>query len=367
MSETNKEECLQDLKANYTNPSSSIAYSGLNNIYRRYKGVLSHDDIKQFLGSIESYTLHREYKNLKRNPNFSHFRRFQFQADLIDIRNLAEWNDGTNYILSIIDTFSRRAWIEKVKRKTSQEVLGAFQRILSRAVDLPLTLVADKGSELRNKYFINFCKEKKINFFHNHTSVHCAFIERFNRTIQNKFYKHMSEHETKRYIDKLDAFERSYNSSFHRAIGMSPDEADKPQNHEKVAIELSRYYSSISKENPRFEVNQLVRLALQKTVFHRGYKEQSNYEVFNIYKISTKMPKPLYYLETYDKKEKLEGGFYAHEITPVNSDIFRVEKVIKTRRRGRRVEHLVRWKGYSSDHDSWVKDSDITQRYNNQT
>lgn len=365
MTEIGKDECLNDLKSNYLNPSSPISYSGLNNIYRHYKGVLSYDEIRRFLGSIESYTLHREYKNLRRNPSFSHFRRFQFQADLIDIRKLSEWNDGVNYILSVIDTFSRKAWIEPVKKKTSQEVLHAFKNILDRAVELPLTLVADKGSELRNKYFISFCRQKKINFFHNHTSVHCSFVERFNRTIQNKLYRYMSENETKRYIDKLNEFELSYNSSFHRAIGMSPEEADQSQNHEKVSIELSRYYVSVSKENPRYEVDQLVRLALQKTAFHRGYNEQSNYEVFNIYKINTKMPKPLYYLETYDKKEKLEGGFYAHELTPVNSDIFRVEKVIKTRRRGRRVEHLVRWKGYSSEHDSWVKDSDITRKYNN--
>lgn len=367
MSKAEKDDCLNDLKTNYLNPSSSIAYSGLNNIYRHYNGVLSYNEIRDFLGSIESYTLHREYKNLKRNPNFSHFRRFQLQIDLIDFRNHAEWNDGVSYILSAIDTFSRKAWIEPVVKKTSQEVLIAFKRILTRAADTPLTLVADKGCELRNRYFINFCKQKKINFFHNHTSVHAAFIERFNRTIQNKIYKYMTEQETKRYVDKIADFENSYNTSFHRAIGMSPEDADKPQNHEKVAIELSRYYSNISKENPRYEINQLVRLALQKTAFHRGYKEQSNFEVFNIYKINTKMPKPLYYLETYDKKEKLEGGFYAHELTPVNSDIFRVEKVIKTRRIGRRVEHLVRWKGYGSEHDSWVKDSDITQKYNNQT
>lgn len=365
MAETSKEDCLRDLKANYLNPSSPISYSGLNNIYRHYNGILSYEVIKEFLGSVESYTLHREYKNLKRNPNFSHFRRFQFQADLIDIRNLAQWNDSVNYILSVIDTYSRKAWIEPVRKKTSQEVLSAFKKILERAADPPLTLAADKGSEMRNKHFINFCRVRKINFFHNHTSVHLPFVERFNRTIQNKIYKHLSEFETKRYIDRLNEFETSYNGSFHRAVGMAPEEADMPQNHEKVAIELSRYYSSVTKENPKYEINQLVRLALQKTAFHRGYKEQSNYEVFNIYKISTKMPKPLYYLETYNKKEKLEGGFYGHEITPVNSDIFRVEKVIKTRRRGRRVEHLVRWKGYGSEHDSWVKASDITKRYNN--
>ena len=69
-----------------------------------------------------------------------------------------------------------------------------------------------------------------------------------------------------------------------------------------------------------------------KKTFHRGYQEQSNYEVYNIYKVKKHMPKPLYFLETYGKKDKLAGGLYTHEITPVNSDIFKVEKVIKGRR-----------------------------------
>jgi hypothetical protein len=165
MPQSSKDECLADLKANYLKTSSPISFSGLNSIYNHYNGVLSYDNIRQFLASVESYTLHREYKNLRRNPSYSYFRRFQFQVDLIDIRNLSEWNDGNNYILSVIDTFSRKAWIEPVKKKTSIEVLNAFENILRRAVETPVSLVADKGSELRNKYFINFCRQRKIIFF----------------------------------------------------------------------------------------------------------------------------------------------------------------------------------------------------------
>ena len=362
---TDRDSCMDDLKVNYTNPSSPIFASGLTNVYNHYKGLIKLNDIKRFLASVENYTLHREYKNLERNPTYSYFRRYQFQIDLIDIQNLSQWNDNSKYILAVIDIFSRRAFAVAVKSKTSQEVLAAFKNILDQAGDPTLTLVADKGCELRNKEFINFCKSRKINFFHNHTSVHASFVERFNRTLQNMIYKYMSEFETKRYVDKLPLFLESYNKRIHRSIKMSPHEADKPENQEKVAVELSKYYSSYKKQQPVYEVNQLVRLALQKTVFHRGYKEQSNFEVFNIYKIKKTLPKPLYYLETYDKKDKLEGGFYAHEITPVNSDIFRVEKVIKTRQRRGKVEHFVKWKGYSNEHNSWVNDSEITQRFNN--
>lgn len=363
MSLDNKDACLDHLKHNYKNPSSPVFSAGLTRLYDFYGGVLKLSDLRSFLGSVDSYTLHREYKNLTRNPSYTHFRRYQFQVDLIDIQKLSQANDGKKFILAAIDTFSRKAWIKAVSSKSSKEVLSAFQDILERAADPPMTLVADKGCELRNKLFIEFCKTKKINFFHNHTSVHASFVERFNRTIQNLIYKFLSEYETQRYIDHLSDFEHSYNNRIHRIIKMTPEDADKPENHERVAIELSRQYNKARKENPKYEINQLVRLALQKTLFHRGYKEQSNYEVFNIYKIKTTMPKPLYYLESYDKKEKIVGGFYAHEITPVNSDIFRVEKVIKTRRRGGKVQHFVKWKGYGPEHNSWIDESDVTHKF----
>lgn len=363
MSFSSKESCLLDLKENYTNPKSPIFCSGLTSIFNYYKGKLRLAEIKNFLASVESYTLHREYKNLKRNPSYSHFRRFQFQMDLIDIQGLAEWNDGVKHIVTVIDTFTRKAWAKAIVNKTSHEVLSAFKNILSQAGDPPVTLVTDKGLEMRNKSFINFCKTRKINFFHNDTSSHASYIERFNRTLQNLIYKYLTEFETKRYIDKLSFFMESYNNRIHRIIKITPEEAELEENHEKVALEVSRSYSKVKRENPKFSVGQLVRLALQKKTFHRGYEEQSNYEVFNIYKVKKHMPKPLYFLETYDKKDKLAGGFYAHEITPVNSDIFKVEKVIKSRRVRGKLQHLVKWKGYGEEHNSWIDDSDVTRRF----
>lgn len=360
----NKDECINHFNENYTNPSHPIAFSGVNNIYKYYSGVLKVKEIENLLASVESYTLRREYKNLRRNPSFSHFKRYQFQADLIDIQKLSRWNDGVKYIFAVIDTFTRKAWVRPCTDKSAVSILNAFKSILAEAKKKPLTLVTDRGSELRNKKFTEFCKNKKINFFHNFTSVHAAYIERFNRTIQNLIYKYMSQFETHRYIDNLQNFVASYNNREHRMIDMSPEQAEDEKNHEKVAIKMLSYHNTIKSEKPKYKINQMVRIALQKGVFHRGYNEQSNFEVFNIYDIKLTLPKPLYLLETYDKKEKLVGGFYAHELTPVNSNIFKVEKVIKQRKVRGQLQYFVKWKGYDNTHNSWIEASDITEVYN---
>jgi hypothetical protein len=328
----NKDECINHFNLNYTNPSHPIAFSGVNNIYKYYEGVLKVKEIENLLASVESYTLRREYKNLRRNPSFSHFKRYQFQADLIDIQKFARWNDGVKYIFAVIDTFTRKAWVRPCKDKTANSILNAFKEILQEAKKPPLTLVTDRGSELRNKNFMLFCKNMKIKFFHNFTSVHAAYVERFNRTFQNLIYKYMSQFETRRYIDNLQNFVSSYNNREHRMIAMPPEEAEDEKNHEKVALKMLSYHNTIKYEN--------------------------------IYDIKQTLPKPLYLLETYDKKEKLVGGFYAHELTPVNSNIFKVEKVIKQRKVRGQLQYFVKWKGYDSTHNSWIDANDITEVYN---
>jgi hypothetical protein len=174
----------------------------------------------------------------------------------------------------------------------------------------------------------------------------------------------MSQFETNRYVDNLQNFVSSYNNREHRMIGMSPEEAEDEKNHEKIALRMSLYHSSIKTEKPKYKINQMVRIALQKGVFHRGYNEQSNFQVFNIYGIKQTLSKPLYLLETIDKKEKLTGGFYAHELTPVNSNIFKVEKVIKQRKIKGQIQYFVKWKGYDNSHNSWIDSSDIVEVYN---
>jgi len=359
-----KQECVDHFKQNYNKPGHELFVSGVANIYRYYKGVLTRKDVEELLGSVENYTLHREYKHLSRNPSFTHFKRYQVQVDLIDIQKLSKWNGGVKYLFAAIDTFTRKAIVKPCKDKRAETVLSAFKSVLSGYGGRVVTLVADRGTEMRNKEFINFCRKSKIKFFHNYTSVHAAYIERFNRTFQNMLYKYLSEYETKRYLDVLDDILTSYNNRYHRMIGMSPNEAEDEKNQMAVALAMEKYRSKLRLNvghKPKFKIGQMVRIALQKTVFHRGYDEQSNYEVFVVKSVKRKLGKALYYLETYDKKEGLVGGFYEHELTPVNSDIFRIEKVLKTRRRRGVVEEFVKWKGYDSSHNSWVTSDDITQ------
>jgi vacuolar-type H+-ATPase subunit C/Vma6 len=70
-----------------------------------------------------------------------------WMADLIDMIKYEKWNDGTRYILLVIDTLSKMVWLRSLKqKKTGTEVMEAFKNIFSMSARTPRRLVTYKGT-----------------------------------------------------------------------------------------------------------------------------------------------------------------------------------------------------------------------------
>ena len=67
------------------------------------------------------------------------------------------------------------------------------------------------------------------------------------------------------------------------------------------------------------------------------------------------------YLVKDDHGEILEGTFYAEEIQKVikQDDVCKIQSVLKKRRKGRRVQYLVKWLGYPESFNSWIFKQDL--------
>jgi transposase InsO family protein len=365
-------ECLEDLKTNYNTPGHPIAFSGVKNIYDFYGGKLKLEEIENVLASVHNYSLHREFHKGQRNISYSHYKRYQFQMDLVFIEALAPFNDNVKYILTAIDTFTRFAFVRLLKDKTGPSVLKAFQSILTEAVDPPKMLVIDRGTEFFNKEFLAFCKQKSIEVYPPDSFIHAAYIERFNRTFQSLLYKYLTENETNRYIDKtqpdgtvvdvVNALLASYNNRKHRMIGITPQMAEtNPDLHLDMRLRMTKYYETIKKKPKKFEIGTLVRIAKIPGKFSRGYQQRAVDEVFRIRDVKLNKKIPMFVLENYHGNEVIKGNFYSFELTRVNSDIFRIEKVIRSRRKNGRLEHYVKWQGYDETYNSWIDADAITQ------
>ena len=82
-------------------------------------------------------------------------------------------------------------------------------------------------------------------------------------------------------------------------------------------------------------------------------------EIFVVDKVN--MTNPVTYNLKDLKNEKRLGSFYQQELARARQKIFRIEKVIKRDNTKKRV--VVKWSGYSDEHNSWVPFGDLINLY----
>jgi hypothetical protein len=268
--------------------------------------------------------------------------------------NVSKANDGYRYLLNCIDVFSRFAYSEPMKTKTAVEVTDCFENKILRDRSINF-LQSDKGGEFLNSKFQALLKVRGIRFYTSENDdIKAALVERFNRTLKERLYRYMTYKNTNRYVDVLPQIMLSYNNSYHRSIGRAPIEVND-ENRDEVADRL--YPPKPKKFKWKYRVGQTVRLSTSRMVFRKGYLGSWSEEIFTVTDRYPTVP------VTYGIKdaagEPVKGKMYELELQAVDKpadDFYLVERVLRTRRRGGKVEHLVKWLGYPESMNSWVED-----------
>jgi hypothetical protein len=355
---------------NYINPAHPTAFSAPGNVKRFYRNTYGKSVIDKTLAHVDSYTLHREYKKPAiTNPFFVYSPREQVQMDLIDMRQLTKYNDGVTFIMVLIDCFTKKAWIKLLKNKSADSSLAALKELINEIKPQVKTILFDAGTEFKNKKVHSYLNEKNIKIIHPFSETKAAVAERFNRTIQDLIYRHNTEKETFRYVDVIFDLLSAYNNRGHRTLQyLTPEEAEKPENSAKVLCALNIYYSKAlgSRKQPTLKVGQTVRIAIIRTKMTRGYQERFNQEYYKIIEVMTRMPIPMYRIQSMNNNEIIKGKFYANELQPLNGDVFKVDKVLQKRTRKGKKEVLVKWKAFDEQHNSWEPEENIVTSYDNE-
>ena len=181
----------------------------------------------------------------------------------------------------------------------------------------------------------------------------------------------MTETQSRKYVHWFQDLVESYNNRPHRSLQfLTPNDADKVENQDRVSsIHRERYAKLLDRKTPiRFKVGDQVRVKVNyDQPFARSYNEQFSQALYEIIGINRRMPIPMYKLKHLESGEDVMGGWYAQELTLVQNpdNVFKVEKVLKKRRRRGIDEILVKWANYSDSHNSWIPASNVTQVFDN--
>ena len=142
--------------------------------------------MKEWLKSVETYTLHRPVRRkFRRNkvyvPRIDH----QWDADLMDMSQIAESNEGYKFVLLTIDIFSRYVWTVPLKSKRADEVRQAFVNVFQERK--PKYLRTDKGGEFISAKTEQFFKSHGVHHFvTQNEEIKANYAERAIKTIKMK-------------------------------------------------------------------------------------------------------------------------------------------------------------------------------------
>jgi transposase InsO family protein len=332
----------------YYDPSNPGSFGGVAPLVRQTRS----NDAKNWLSSQNAYTLHKPVRRIfPRRKTYAKGIGDLFQADLADMQNISRYNDGHRYILTCVDVFSKRAFAVPLKNKTGSSVAEAFEKIFRE--EAPLLLQTDRGSEFLNANVQSVFKKYNIKHYWSlNDDIKAACVERFNRTLKTRMYRYFTHRSTNRWLDVLPQLMKAYNSSFHRTIGMAPDDVTTANEAQIV----KRMYPSGNEPQFKYNVGDKVRISKYKNLFEQGYLANWTDEIFVI---AIRHPtKPATYGLTDLLGEDIKGKFYEQELQMItkSDDVYIVEKILKTRRRNGKLEHLVKWQGYADKFNSWSSD-----------
>ena len=241
---------------------------------------MTQKNIKRFINEIYSKP---PKKNYITNKTDVYYIDDIWSLDILDLKDYGLKNNrGYRYVLVVIDNFSKFGWTVPLKNKNAQTIRDSFENILISSKRKPNLIESDRGKEFYNNIFQDFLNKNNIKLYSRNSSYGAVFAERFNRTIRDLLKKIVFENGDGNWIDILPTMTKQYNNKIHSSTKLSPKDASLKKNEGFVYKNL---LDKRKKVKPKYQINNLVRVADLKKTFSKGDTTNWSYKLYKITEI----------------------------------------------------------------------------------
>ena len=168
----------------------------------------------------------------------------------------------------------------------------SFENSLINSKRKPVLIETDRGREFLTNIFI-FLNKTNVKIFSRNSSYGAVFAERFNRTIRDLLKRPVFEKSDADWIDVLPIITKQYNNRIHSSTKLTPTQAKIKKNEGFIYKRLSEKRKKVK---PKFQINDLVRVAVLKRTFSKGDTTNWSYKLYKITEI-TNDTKPSYKID----------------------------------------------------------------------
>ena len=320
----------------YTDPRKPSSFSSVGNLYYYAKKIFPEiklKDVRDFLTSSHTYTRFKKpfYKGPRRKV-FLAYPNETWQCDSADLLSLRKQNSNYGYLLVCLDQFSRYCYCRPYRTKSNQETIEVFSSIVAEAGEAPEYCYTDKGTEMN--FMQNAFSRFEVKRYHVNSPLKAQMVERVILSIKRWLFKAMIDRGSLRYIDILQDVIYSYNHRIHKNLfGFSPAQAMKPENFKTIKTAFLKQYRQYGEKfkhkQPKFAVNDVVRIIKDKTKFTRGFKETFSPQTYVINRVFATSPYtfgiPHFKRKFYDwelvKTSPTDSQYYIDEISNESSTL----------------------------------------------
>lgn len=248
---------LEELYNTYARPSASKLYEiahmeGLN---------ITHADVKAFMSGKR---INQMFK-IKNKSIQGHMTALQpnelMLADLLDFQKYKVENRGKQYILILVDVYTRKAYAEALGKKTMGAVAKGFMKLWKSAK--PRILLTDNGAEFVNSECNALYEREGVM----HTTVDIGdhnglgVIDALSKTLKKMIGKTFINNDNTVWVNQLKDIVRAYNSTPHSGIGgLAPNQAEEYD----MAIDMLNIDKIMSMPLNKYRVGDIVRTRQKK-------------------------------------------------------------------------------------------------------
>ena len=137
----------------------------------------------------------------------------------------------------------------------------------------PRFFASDQGNEfsIANEYLRKILVEKyNLKVYTLKGRTKSSIVERWNRTFKTRMERYFTAAKNTNWVKVLSNFTNNINNTINRSTGFAPADVDF-SNIDQIRKKL---YPKMSNPKPcRFKVNDIVRIAVDKNLFQKGYEK----------------------------------------------------------------------------------------------
>lgn len=267
-----KEEVLDKLFNDDTNSYGKGVVAFYKYVSSKYINI-TREDVNNYLSTKGFYQMSQSITKRINKPIISKYPNQMWGIDLIDMNEYIKSNRGWRYIMTVVDIFSRKVFLNKMKLKEAMNTRNTFNDIINRLDVTPKYLLSDNGNEWLGE-FGEYCKEKDIKqlFTRSYSPEANGVVERMNKEIRKIIKAFFIRNGNQVWYDILDKVADNKNVTFNSTVKNSPNVIWSPDKEE-----IRTLPEVFTENNPKLKAKlSLIKRALKKI---EKFKEEDNYVV----------------------------------------------------------------------------------------